>query len=254
MFEDEQRFLDIFFKARKLQLVWQGQLNARKREKIPYFPLSLCFKLFMQFFITGTDTNVGKTWVSAWLCHHLKANYFKPIQSGTQPETDLQFIQRLCPKSKIFPPVYSFENPLSPHLAAKIEGQYIDIQKIALPKQLRLIVEGAGGVLVPVNEKHCIIDVIKQLEIPVIVVARNSLGTINHTCLTLAALRARQITVFGVVLNGGINEDHKAAIEHYGQSKVLAQIPFLQKEKEIYDIPLPNLAALYADAAFSRTH
>jgi dethiobiotin synthase len=193
----------------------------------------------MQIFVTGTDTAIGKTFVSTWLCYCLKAAYFKPIQSGE--ELDAQFVIKNVPNTKIIPSNYIFKMPASPHLAAHAEGIYIHLEKIVLPKDDPLIVEGAGGVLVPLNEKYMMIDLIQQFNIPVIVVARSTLGTINHTCLTLAALRSRNIPILGVIINGGIDQNNKKSIENYGKIKVLAQIPFLTNLSDIYKIPTPNL-------------
>lgn len=204
----------------------------------------------MRVFVTGTDTNVGKTVISAWLSYHLKASYWKPVQSGTVEGFDSKIVLKLA-DVKIFPEIYSLKAPLSPHLAAAMEGIEINLNKISFPKTNdALVIEGAGGVFVPLNTRQTILDLISYLKVPTIVVARSTLGTINHTCLTLEALRSRSIHIAGVIMNGPLNPDNKQAIEHFGKTKVLAEIehlPFLTKEI-ISSIPFPiNLEeVLYA--------
>jgi dethiobiotin synthetase len=180
------------------------------------------------FFICGTDTNVGKTLVSAWICCHTGFSYFKPIQTGTQDGADTDAAKNLA-HAHTYPEIYRYSTPVSPHLAADIEGGMIDMNSIQLPSSQRLIVEGAGGVLVPLNTQHLMIDLIKRLNIPVIVVARTTLGTINHTLLTLNALHARSIPVLGVIMNGltdHYSSDVISAIEWYGSTSVLAECPY----------------------------
>lgn len=190
----------------------------------------------MKYFVTGTDTNVGKTVVSAWLVHQLGADYWKPIQSGTLEGGDRDVIQDLTGLSgdRIHREVYAFKEPLSPHAAAALENIQIDLDKITMLQTDRpLIVEGAGGVLVPLNSSQTMMDLMEKLAIPVIVVARSGLGTINHTCLTLEALRHRQIPIAGVILNGPLNEGNRQAIENYGRVPILAQLeklPCLSRE------------------------
>ena len=195
----------------------------------------------MRLFVTGTDTNVGKTIISAWLCYNLKASYWKPIQSGIIEGFDSKTVSELS-GAKIFPETYSLKAPLSPHLAASLEGIQIDLKKMTLPSTNQsLIVEGAGGVMVPLNEEHTILDLIAHLKIPTLVVARSSLGTINHTCLTLEALRSRSLPVLGIVMNGPYNADNKQAIEHFGKTKVLAEIEPLTSltKQSLTQIPFP---------------
>ena len=182
------------------------------------------------FFVTGTDTDVGKTVVSAWLLAHLDACYWKPVQAGTEPETDTQTVRRLAevPEDRILPEVYVLKEPLAPHEAARREGISIDMAKLIGPQDDRLlIVEGAGGLLVPLNEQDYVIDLIEDLNLPVILVARSTLGTINHTLLSLEALRRRGLVVAGVVINGPESPHNRAAIERYGKTQVIAEIPRL---------------------------
>lgn len=177
-------------------------------------------------FVTGTDTDVGKTVVSAALTLGLQATYWKPIQSGLLPCTDTEWVKRVTglKESHFISEAYRLERPLSPHASAKLDGVSISLKQLQLPEGRPLIVEGAGGVLVPLNEDQLMIDLIKQLSLPVLIVARSTLGTINHTLLTLAELRRCQIPIKGVVLNGPKNEGNKHAIEHYGKVKVIGEI------------------------------
>lgn len=193
----------------------------------------------MKFFITGTDTDIGKTLICCWLTMHSGFAYFKPIQTGTDYDSDSSIIQKYV-SVKIYPEIYRYKAPLSPHLAASLENQEININKICLPTTKNLIIEGAGGVLVPINKKYYIIDLIKALKVPVILVARSKLGTINHSLLTIEALRARNIPIAGIILNGEINEDNKKAIKYYGRINILAQFPLLNSisKEALLSIPL----------------
>ena len=183
-----------------------------------------------QYFVTGTDTGVGKTVVSALLCAALDASFWKPIQTGADTDSDSTTVARLAelPPERIFAEAYRFSPPVSPHLAAREAGAKISLSKISIPAAARdsaLIVEGAGGVLVPINETQYMRDVMRELGLPIIVAARNSLGTINHTLLTLAALRASRLRVAGVVLNGEPNDGNRESIERYGNIRVIGEIP-----------------------------
>ncbi|HET9401290.1 MAG TPA: dethiobiotin synthase [Candidatus Acidoferrales bacterium] len=183
-----------------------------------------------QYFVTGTDTGVGKTVVSALLCAALDASFWKPIQTGTNTDSDSATVAQLAelPPERIFAEAYRFAPPVSPHLAAREARAKISLSKISIPVGARdsaLIVEGAGGVLVPVNDTQYMRDVMRELGLPIIVAARNSLGTINHTLLTLAALRASRLRVAGVVLNGESNGGNRESIERYGNVRVIGEIP-----------------------------
>jgi dethiobiotin synthetase len=185
-----------------------------------------------RYFVTGTDTGVGKTVLSALLCVALDASYWKPIQTGTEVDSDSRTVAelaRLAPE-KILQEAYQFAPAVSPHLAARLAGVRIDLAKIKLPviaKDAPLIVEGAGGVLVPINECDLMVDLIRQLGLPVLLAARSSLGTINHTTLSLAALRNAGVEVAGVVMIGASNAENRAAIENYGKVRVVGEIPWL---------------------------
>ena len=182
------------------------------------------------YFVTGTDTNVGKTIISAYLMRALDGDYWKPIQSGLDGETDTETVRRLTglPPERFHPSAYELRAPLSPHESARRDGVAISLDAFKLPKTSRpLIVEGAGGVLVPLNGDALMIDLIKRLALPVILVARSTLGTINHTLLSLEALRTRRIEIAGVIMSGAPNEANRRAIESYGHARVLAEIPIL---------------------------
>jgi len=184
------------------------------------------------YFVTGTDTDVGKTVVSSLLVNHLNAYYWKPIQSGTNECEDKNEVQKLCGivEDKILPCSYELTEPLSPHEAARIDGVQIDMDKINVPVvDGPLIIEGAGGVFVPLNDDSLMIDLMKKISCPAIVVARSSLGTINHTLLTLKALRDHDIEVAGVILNGEINEKNKKAIEQFGKVSILGEVPYMEE-------------------------
>ena len=191
-------------------------------------------------FVTGTDTGIGKTIVSASLVCALREKenvcYWKPVQTGIEEDNDTETVGNLanCLPEEIFDKGFRLEKPLSPHLSARLSNVEITIEKILRFKtdfvsERFWIVEGAGGVLVPLNERELMIDLIKALDLPVLIVARAALGTINHTLLTIEALRSRNLKIFGVIMNGAPNEENRKAIEHFGKTRVLAQMPKFEK-------------------------
>lgn len=185
-----------------------------------------------RYFITATDTGIGKTLLSAMLCAALDAMYWKPIQTGTLDATDRQTVMRVAGmgEDRVLKEVYSFVPPVSPHLAARWAGVEIKLENLSLPADLgneSLIVEGAGGVLVPINERQFMLDVIARLKLPTILVARSGLGTINHSLLSLAALHSAGAPVHGVVLVGDPNKDNRETIKKYGRARVVGEIPRL---------------------------
>jgi len=186
-----------------------------------------------RFFVTGTDTGVGKTVVSALLCAALDAYYWKPIQTGTREGTDRRTVSRIAQvaPAKLLPETYRFAPPVSPHLAARKAGVRIELQEIRVPEigvRENLVVEGAGGAMVPINETQLMTDLMKHLALPVLLVARTALGTINHTILSLAALRAAGLRVRGVIMVGKPHADNRNAIEQYGQIGVVGAVPPLK--------------------------
>jgi dethiobiotin synthase len=181
-------------------------------------------------FITGTDTNVGKTVLAATLCAALGRRYWKPVQTGTLEGTDRESVRRYAELSaeQTFPESCRFEPPVSPHLAARMAGTCIRLDAIERPAiDEPLVIEGAGGVLVPLNEKDLMLDLMRRLGAAVVVAARTALGTINHTLLTLQALRAAGLQVNGVVMIGAENAENRQAIEHFGNTPVIGWIPVL---------------------------
>lgn len=189
-------------------------------------------------FVTGTDTGVGKTVVAAALVVRYRGRgpvrYWKPIQTGLEQDDDTAEVARLarCEPREIVTGGVRLPRPVSPHLAARLSGITIDIGALVARFREddgagRWIVEGAGGVLVPVNDEQRMVDLMVALSLPVLVVAQTRLGTINHTLLTLEALRHRRLEVAGVVLVGPRDAEARAAIERYGQVVTLGEMPVL---------------------------
>ncbi len=183
-----------------------------------------------QFFITGTDTDVGKTLVSAVVTQVLQGCYWKPIQSGyPHDKVTVQDLTDL-PSQHFFSSVYELQASLSPHHAAALEEVVIDINEcIHPPFERALIVEGAGGVFVPVNDRACMLDLMKHFNFPVIVVARGTLGTINHTLLTINALRQKNIPIHGIVFNGDLYPANRQTIEQWTGVRTLFHVPYFEK-------------------------
>jgi dethiobiotin synthetase len=180
-----------------------------------------------KYFITGTDTGIGKTLVSAIMTSALQATYWKPIQSGSSDQAVVRELTGLS-DAHFHPTQYAFRASLSPDQAASLENITIDLSTCKLPQISKpLIVEGAGGVFVPLNEQECMLDLMKQFAIPVVIVSRGQLGTINHTLLSIEALRRRDIPIHGVVFSGDLNPDNQTAIEKWGKVKTLFHLPNL---------------------------
>jgi len=184
-------------------------------------------------FVTGTDTNVGKTLLSALLVAALDAIYWKPIQTGATEGTDRQTVIKLAeiPEAQTIPESYCFDPPVSPHLAAESSGVKIDLARIRVPVKVDkpVIVEGAGGILVPINDSESMLDLARHLGFPTLIAARAALGTINHTLLTVRALRCAKMSVKGVVMIGSRNKDNERSVEHFGVAPVVGWIPWLDK-------------------------
>lgn len=180
--------------------------------------------------VTGTDTGIGKTVFAAALAGALDAFYWKPIQAGLDEETDRETVLRLSGLSeqRLLREVYRLKTPASPHLAAKIDGITIDPRVLALPDVDRpLVIEGAGGLMVPLAENLTYIDVMAQWCVPVVLCARTTLGTINHSLLSIEALRARDVPLLGVVFIGDENVESERIICKIGQSRRLGRLPLL---------------------------
>jgi dethiobiotin synthetase len=181
----------------------------------------------MQFFITGIGTEIGKTVVSSILTEYLQADYWKPVQSGDLHWTDTMKVQSLISNEKSFfhPERHRLNAPLSPHASAALDGVQIQLSDFTLPQTSNhLIVEGAGGLMVPLNDQDLMLDLIHQLQIPVILVSRNYLGSINHTILSIEALKHRKIPIAGIVINGEPNPATESFIENYSQLPVLFRV------------------------------
>lgn len=190
-------------------------------------------------FVTGTDTGIGKTIVSAALMSALRETedvcYWKPVQTGIEEDNDTEMVAKIanCSQEEIHDKGFRLERPLSPHLSARLANVEINIEKVfdfnRRPENKFWIVEGAGGILVPLNEDELLIDFLKALNLPVIITARSGLGTINHTLLTIEVLRIQGLDILGVILNGEPNTENKKAIEYFGKVKVLAEMPKFEK-------------------------
>lgn len=186
-----------------------------------------------RIFITGIGTDVGKTVVSAILTEALQADYWKPVQTGNYFSSDSEKIKKLVsnPTSVIHPEAYSLKHYMSPHAAAETEGITIDMEKIILPSTNNtLIIEGAGGILVPLNRKYMMVDLIKKFDAETIVVIQNYLGSINHSLMTIECLKQRGIKILGWVLNG---PPHKLSEDIINEFSGLAQIGRIAKEPEV---------------------
>jgi dethiobiotin synthetase len=181
-------------------------------------------------FITGIDTGVGKTIVSAILTEKLEADYWKPIQSGDLDNSDTHQVKSLVsnPKTKFHPETYRLSQPFSPHKSASLDGIRIELEKIILPAtDNQLIIEGAGGLMVPLNEHDLLIDLIKKLDAEVILVSKNYLGSINHTLLSLAMLKMRNISLKGIIFNGETENYSEEIILNLSGISSYAKIPMM---------------------------
>lgn len=185
----------------------------------------------MNFIITGTDTGIGKTIFAAALTNALNAFYWKPIQAGLSTETDSETVMRLgnAPAERILTESYRLNAPASPHLAAKLENITIDPANIPLPTKTPLIIEGAGGLLVPLTNDLVFADLFAKWQIPIILCARTALGTINHTLLSLEAMRQRAIPIFGVAFIGEAQPETEKIIAQLGEVNILGCLPWLKE-------------------------
>jgi dethiobiotin synthetase len=189
---------------------------------------------YASFWVTGTDTDVGKTIVSSLLVTAFGSSYWKPVQSGILTGTDTDYVREVTELTQdhFIPEVYRLTQPLSPHLSSQIDHVEISLDAFHRPdssliKNKVLIIEGAGGVMVPLNSRYFVIDLIKKIPAPVILVCRSALGTINHTLLSIEALRSRGIPIHGFIMNGAINHDNERAVVEYGNVRHLGSVPHL---------------------------
>jgi dethiobiotin synthetase len=177
--------------------------------------------------IAGIGTGIGKTLISSIVVEALEADYWKPVQAGNLEFTDTDVVKSLVSnkRSIYHPEGYRLTKPMSPHAAAKIDGVSIELNKLAIPHtDNNLVIEVAGGVMVPLNDMQLNIDLIEQWETPVILVSHNYLGSINHTILSIDALRSRGIYAAGIIFNGERNETTEEFILHYTGLKCLGKI------------------------------
>ena len=183
-----------------------------------------------RFVVTGTDTDIGKTVFAAGLAGTLGAHYWKPVQAGVDPEGDKETVARLgnIPQTHILPEAYRLTTPASPHLAARIDGVEVRLDKLSLPQvDGPLVVEGAGGVLVPVSETLLMADLFAHWQLPVILCARTALGTINHSLLSIEALRSRGVPLAGIAFIGDPHEENERIIPQLAKVPSLGRLPRL---------------------------
>ena len=199
----------------------------------------------LQLVVCGTDTDVGKTVVSAWLVQGLEATYWKPVQSGLEEGGDRQRVIDLLqlPEHRWIPEAYAFQAAVSPHWAAELENRVLEPQRLQLPPSgtTPLVVETAGGLHVPLTRTWRQIDQLQRWNLPVVLVCRSGLGTLNHTLLSLEALANRGIPVLGLILNGPLHADNPRTLEDLGGVPVLAELP-----------PLDPLSAATLSAAWQK--
>ncbi len=186
--------------------------------------------------VTGTDTGIGKTIFAAGLVGALDGIYWKPVQAGIEGGTDSQAVARLSglPEGRILRETWLLRTPASPHHAAELEGVEINAEKLNPPVVPRyLVIEGAGGVMVPLNRRRTFLDVLARWRLPTVLCARTRLGTINHTLLSLAAMRDRGVPVLGVALIGDAAPETQRIIAEMGRVRVLGRLPRLERLNSI---------------------
>lgn len=181
-----------------------------------------------KYIIAGIGTNIGKTVASAVLVEALQADYWKPVQAGNLEETDADFVRKYAKNHQtVFPEAFLLKEPVSPHLAAKLESKVITIEELTLVNaNNHLIVETAGGLLSPLSENMLCIDLIKELQLTVILVSMSYLGSINHTLLSIDALKQRNIPIEGIIFSGEPNLETENFILEYSKIPLLGKIPF----------------------------
>ncbi len=189
------------------------------------------------YFISGTDTNVGKTIVSAVLATKLEAHYFKPIQCGLNKMNlkDSEVVKSLSNKAKILNELYFLKKPLSPYVAAKLEKKKIDVNRILQfvknLKTKKLVIEGAGGLNVPINSNYLMSDLCQKLNTPLILVSRTKLGTINHTLMSLEVIKKKKLNLIGIIFFGKKELETLETIRFFGKKilkkniKILGRLP-----------------------------
>ena len=185
-----------------------------------------------RLFLTGNGTDVGKTLIAAILCQALGAEYWKPVQCGSLERSDSDLVRELVTNIsfKCHPEGLRLKAPMSPHAAAALEGRKIGLAELIAPiTDNLLLIEGAGGLMVPLNQYELMLDLIAALEAEVVVVSRNYLGSINHTLLTLEALKARGLPIAGIIFNGGSTPSSEDIIQSYSKIRCLGHVPQLKR-------------------------
>lgn len=184
-----------------------------------------------QYIITGIGTEVGKTVVSAIVSEALKASYWKPVQAGDLDNSDSRKIDRWTENVDVLPEAFRLSEPMSPHAAAEIDGITIELDQLVLPSvEGNMIVEGAGGLMVPVNSYGLLYaDVFTYWDLPAIVVSRHYLGSINHTLLTIETLKRREVSIKGIIFVGDENPTTESIIKEVAGVPIIARIPIAQK-------------------------
>ncbi|GAC1478467.1 MAG: dethiobiotin synthase [Steroidobacteraceae bacterium] len=202
----------------------------------------------VRIIVTGTDTGIGKTVFAAGLTRLLDGCYWKPVQAGLDGESDSAVVRRLCglPVDRVLTEAWALTTPASPHLAAERDGVLIDPARLSPPRVARpLVIEGAGGLMVPLTRNVLLIDVFAAWGVPVVLCARTGLGTLNHTLLSLDALRKRGVPVIGVALVGEAHADNERTLGEFGGVPILGRLPRL-------DPLTPQTLEAAFSAAFSR--
>lgn len=198
----------------------------------------------LRLVVAGTDTDVGKTVFCAGLAAALGASYWKPVQAGLEGETDSELVARLgkLPPERVLLETWRLSTPVSPHLAAEIDGVEIVPDALTPPDVVGpLVIEGAGGLFVPLTRETLMIDVFARWGLPVVLVARTGLGTINHTLLSLGALNARGVPVLGVAFVGDERPDSERTVATFSGARVLGRLPML------HPLTPDRLEAAFAD-------
>jgi dethiobiotin synthetase len=184
----------------------------------------------LRLVVTGTDTNIGKTVFAAALAAATGAHYWKPIQAGLDQPTDSERVSHLSglPPDRILREAYVLRTPASIHRSAELDGIAVDQSRLELPRVPHVVIEGAGGALVPITRRMLLADLFAQWDLPVVIVARTTLGTINHSLLTIEALRTRGIMIRGIAFVGDANEDSEQTISEIGRVRRLGRLPWLR--------------------------
>lgn len=200
-------------------------------------------------FVAGIHTDAGKSVAAAWLCLHLDAAYWKPVQAGTSPHTDTEWVAEVTglPTDRFYPETYRLAWPASPHAAAAREGVHMRAKDFRLPATERpLVIEGAGGLLVPLSDELLMIDLLAQWRVPTVLVVRTYLGCINHALLSIEALRSRDIPLVGLIFNDGGRPESEAIIVQKANAPVWGRIPVLSAVTRAELLAVPPLVALDA--------